>query len=182
MARTYRSGDSAVWLASRTATRKSESSVRSRELGAELVRIRERAGLTGDALAKILHWSPSKVSRIESGKPGTHEVDVAIYAASCGLKYGELEELLAMAREADTGYWIRPHEDRLPEEMRRTTLARFSSGMGAWPRPKSTGESAYEWAVSPCCAIGSHLDASSSSMSTHFVGGRVRRRSSTSNC
>ncbi|WP_084628753.1 helix-turn-helix domain-containing protein [Amycolatopsis nigrescens] len=97
---------------------KSESSVRSRELGGELVRIRERAGLTGDALAKILHWSPSKVSRVESGKRGTREVDIAVYAASCGLKYGELEDLLALAREADTGYWVRPHEGRLPDELR----------------------------------------------------------------
>lgn len=66
----------------------------------------------------MLGWSSSKVSRLESGTRGTSEVDVAIYLASCGVGRAELERLLDLVRDADDGYWLRPHGTRLPDELR----------------------------------------------------------------
>lgn len=75
-----------------------EPTGRARELGGELRRARERAALHGSDLARVLGWSTSKVSRLESGTRGTSEVDVAVYLASCGVERCELERLLDLAR------------------------------------------------------------------------------------
>lgn len=95
-----------------------ESTARARELGGELREARERTRLHASDMARVLGWSASKVSRLESGTRGTSEVDVAIYLASCGVDRGELERLLDLAREVDGGYWLRPHGRQLPDELR----------------------------------------------------------------
>jgi transcriptional regulator with XRE-family HTH domain len=43
-------------------------SVRSRQLAAELRRLREQSGLTGDEVAARLGWSPAKISRVETAR------------------------------------------------------------------------------------------------------------------
>src|SRR5699024_4225424 len=95
-----------------------ESTARARELGGELRRIRERSGLRGCDLARILGWDSSTVSRVESGNRGTSEVHIAIYLASCGLGKDEMEQFLNLARATDDGYWLRPHGEQLPDELR----------------------------------------------------------------
>ncbi|GAB3482912.1 helix-turn-helix domain-containing protein [Amycolatopsis cihanbeyliensis] len=106
-----------------TAKAKRDSTARARELGAELRRIRQRSGLSGHDLARTLGWSPSKVSRMESGQRGASEVDVAVYLVSCGLVVrSELNRLVTLAREADSRYWLRPHSRELPEELRSLIL------------------------------------------------------------
>ena len=45
-------------------------SVRERRLAHELRQLRVAAGLPGKDVAAALHWSPSKVSRIENGRSG----------------------------------------------------------------------------------------------------------------
>lgn len=44
-----------------------ETTARSRELGIELRRARERIGYTGGQLARKLGWSNSRISRLEGG-------------------------------------------------------------------------------------------------------------------
>ena len=51
-------------------------SVRRRRLAAELRRLRERAGLTGDEAAATLNWSGSKISRIELNRIGVKRDDL----------------------------------------------------------------------------------------------------------
>ena len=51
-------------------------SVRRRQLAAELRRLRERAGLTGDQAAVTLGWSPSKISRLETSQTGISADDL----------------------------------------------------------------------------------------------------------
>lgn len=51
---------------------------RKRELGGELRRVRELAGYNGQDLARRLGWSPTKVSRLETGARQISEVDAAI--------------------------------------------------------------------------------------------------------
>jgi transcriptional regulator with XRE-family HTH domain len=95
-----------------------DSSARERELGAELRKRRQAAGWSASDLGRRLGWSPAKVSRMESGDRGQSEVDVAIYLTFCGVHKEELNELLDLAREPDDGYLVRPHGQRLRDELR----------------------------------------------------------------
>src|SRR4051794_15417332 len=95
-----------------------DSSARTRELGAALRRVREEARYTGNELARRLGWSPSKVSRIETGDRNTSEVDTALYAAYCGATAEELGRLLELARTIDDRYWLHSRGERLPDELR----------------------------------------------------------------
>jgi transcriptional regulator with XRE-family HTH domain len=98
-----------------------DTTARSRELGEELRRVRERAGYNGSELARKLGWSPSRVSRLESGTRGTSEVDLAVLLAVCNVTGAELERLLELAREAFASTWLQPHGDRISDQLR--TLA-----------------------------------------------------------
>src|SRR6266498_3022495 len=77
--------------------------VRRRRLAAELRRLRERAGLTGDEVADRLGWSASKISRIE-----LHRI---------GIKQADLLRLLDLYRVADVH---RGSLVALADEARRT--------------------------------------------------------------
>jgi transcriptional regulator with XRE-family HTH domain len=83
-----------------------ESTARTRELGSELRRIREEARYTAHELAKKLGWSPSKVSRMETGDRNTTELEVAVFVAFCGVLGDDLARMLD------------PRGDRLPDELR----------------------------------------------------------------
>jgi transcriptional regulator with XRE-family HTH domain len=88
-----------------------------RELGAELRKRREAAGLTTVELARKLGWSVTRVSRSELGHLRLSVVDVITYLAFCGVYGNYGAELHAMCREAEPkpGHWLRRHEDGLPE-------------------------------------------------------------------
>lgn len=84
-----------------------ESTARSRELGVELRKLRERTGSTAFEFARIVGWSNSKVSRIETGLRGITEIDVVRYAAYCRAAPGEVEDLVARCIEAEVpGFWL----------------------------------------------------------------------------
>ena len=76
------------------------SSVRGRRLAAELRRLRERTGLTGEEVADRLGWSGSKVSRIELHRIGVKQADLRKLLALYGVDEGHRDELLALARES----------------------------------------------------------------------------------
>lgn len=95
-----------------------ESTARARELGGELKRVRERAKLSGHALARSLGWPAPKISRLENGKRGVSEVDVAIYLARCGATPDELERFIALAHVTDHGYRLQEHSAGMPDELR----------------------------------------------------------------
>lgn len=94
-----------------------ETTARSRELGSDLRRIRERAGYSGVQMAERLCWSTTKVSRLETGRRGTTRTDVAAYVASCGVLGPELERLVALAEPLEDGYWVQANEP-IPDELR----------------------------------------------------------------
>jgi transcriptional regulator with XRE-family HTH domain len=94
-----------------------QATARARELGGELKQIRENAQLTGERLAGKLGWSPSKISRLESGIRGTSDVDIVMLLAMCGAQRGDVDRILELVREAD-GYRLRPHGSQLPDELR----------------------------------------------------------------
>lgn len=95
-----------------------DSSARSREVGAELRKRREKARLTGTELGARLGWSVSKVSRMEAGLVGVSEVDAAIYLTYCGVHKEELDEVLDLVRAPDTDTWLQNHGTRLPDELK----------------------------------------------------------------
>ena len=57
-------------------TDRGSQTIRRRRLAAELRRLRERAGLTGDEAADRLGWSASKISRIETHRIGVKPADL----------------------------------------------------------------------------------------------------------
>lgn len=75
------------------------TSVGGRRLAAELRRLRERAGLTGEQASKRLGWSGSKLSRIELHRIGVKVADLREILALYGVDDSYRDELLALARE-----------------------------------------------------------------------------------
>ena len=81
-------------------------SVRGRQLAAELRRLRDAATLTGEEAAAQLGWSPSKISRIETGQTAPSPADLRrvldLYEVT-GTQRGRLELLGQSAGQR--GWW-----------------------------------------------------------------------------
>ncbi|MGH3435809.1 MAG: helix-turn-helix domain-containing protein [Sciscionella sp.] len=95
-----------------------ESTIRSRELGDGLRVAMARAKLTGQDAARELGWSPSRVSRLLSGKRGGKDLDVSAFLAICGVKGRERQRLLRLCQEMDKAGWLQQHGSRLPKQLR----------------------------------------------------------------
>lgn len=95
-----------------------DSTARTRELGAELRKIREAARYTGRELAFKLGWSQSKVSRMETGDREFSEVDAAVYAAFCGAMGDQLQRVRDLAQKVDDQHWLHARGERIPDELR----------------------------------------------------------------
>src|SRR5690348_482469 len=91
-----------------------------RELGAELKRLRQSAGLNEMDISRKLNWSPSKVSRIENGIRRFGILDVIDYLGLCGVygNYGAEYHALCREAELNQGHWLRRHEPDLPDAAR----------------------------------------------------------------
>lgn len=76
------------------------ASVGGRRLAAELRRLREHAGLTGEEASQRLGWSGSKLSRIELHRIGVKQSDLRRLLALYGVDEIYVDELLALARES----------------------------------------------------------------------------------
>ncbi len=83
--------------------------VRRRMLGAELRRLREAAGLSGEKVARELECSDSKISRIENGLVPAHPRDVRDMLDLYGVTdEGKREALITLARDGKKrGWWQR---------------------------------------------------------------------------
>jgi transcriptional regulator with XRE-family HTH domain len=82
---------------------------RGRRLRYELRRLREEAGLTHSDVGRLLEWSPSKVSRIETGQSRAQTGDVRDMLEIYGITdQASIEALVQLAREARRrGWWTR---------------------------------------------------------------------------
>jgi transcriptional regulator with XRE-family HTH domain len=84
------------------------TSVRSRQVAAELRALRERAGLSGSEVAKRMGMSPSKISRIETGNSGLQIEDVAALLGLYQVPAAKRDELLDLVRRSEErGWWTR---------------------------------------------------------------------------
>lgn len=86
--------------------RASGPTVRQRRLAAELRRLRETVGLTGDQVAERLGWSTAKVSRVENARTTARSTDVHRLLELYEVDGTRRAELLALARDAaQRGWW-----------------------------------------------------------------------------
>jgi transcriptional regulator with XRE-family HTH domain len=84
-------------------------------LGGHLRRLREQAHITTEQAAGIIRGSHSKISRMEHGRVGFKERDIADLLTMYGVTDGdEREALLKLAREANTPGWWQGYADILP--------------------------------------------------------------------
>jgi transcriptional regulator with XRE-family HTH domain len=84
-------------------------------LGSHLRRLRETRGLTAEQAADAIRGSHSKISRLEHGRVGFKERDVADLLTLYGVTDGEERAaLLNLAREANTPGWWHAYSDVLP--------------------------------------------------------------------
>lgn len=97
--------------------RRSSPTVRRRRLGAELRRLREDVGMSGEEVAEHMDWSLSKLSRIETGRISVLWEAVAALLDHYGLREGEQREaLIKLAREAKQQGWWQPYSDLLSRD------------------------------------------------------------------
>jgi transcriptional regulator with XRE-family HTH domain len=84
-------------------------------LGGHLRRLREQAGMTTERAAASIRGSHSKISRMEHGRVGFKERDIADLLTLYGVTDGpEREALLNLAKEANTPGWWQAYSDILP--------------------------------------------------------------------
>lgn len=88
--------------------------LRRRKLASELRRLREDLGINGVQVSRALHWSTSKLSRVETGQVAPSVKDVAKL-----LKHYQAEEnsglLLELAGNHTVKAWWEPYSDVLSE-------------------------------------------------------------------
>jgi transcriptional regulator with XRE-family HTH domain len=84
-------------------------------LGGHLRRLREQAHITTEQAAGVIRGSHSKISRMEHGRVGFKERDIADLLTIYGVTDGdEREALLKLARESNTPGWWQGYADILP--------------------------------------------------------------------
>ncbi len=84
-------------------------------LGAQLRRLRETTNITREEAAEAIRATHSKISRLERGRSGAKQRDVADLLSLYGVSdETEREELLALARQANAPGWWRQYTDILP--------------------------------------------------------------------
>ncbi|MCX5200806.1 helix-turn-helix domain-containing protein [Streptomyces sp. NBC_00237] len=89
--------------------------VRQKRLGAELRRLREAAGLSGDQAGEILECGKGKVSRIESGLSGIRPVELRVLLRAYGMSDRALiDALVEMAKEGNRRGWWNRYGNVLP--------------------------------------------------------------------
>ena len=94
-----------------------EPTVRSRELGLALHRAMQVAGINQSTLAYKLEWTPSRVSRMLSGKRRVSLLDMSAALAVLGITGPKRRELLRLASDAAQPGWWQEYGDRLPAEL-----------------------------------------------------------------
>ncbi|MFI7114911.1 helix-turn-helix domain-containing protein [Amycolatopsis sp. NPDC049868] len=102
--------------------RKDISTIKRRELGSELRRIRKRAGYLATNMASILSWGEPAISHLENGTRKLQDGRIALYLARAKATTEEFDRLVALDRHPDNGYQVRPHPAGIPDILPAITL------------------------------------------------------------
>ena len=109
------------------------SSPANRALAAELRRLRDLAGLSGDEVAQRLRWSASKVSRIETNKTGIRPADLDRLLKIYDVSPGRRRQLMALASEPEPrGWWTAYGGSIDPEYEAYISLEASATRLRAW--------------------------------------------------
>lgn len=93
------------------------STVRTRELGAELRLARTRLKVPAEHVSRSLGWSLGRLSRLEHGERGTNELDLGALLGQLGVDKATKERVRLLARERDLGHYLRSHEGKLSDNL-----------------------------------------------------------------
>jgi len=85
--------------------RRPTPTLRRRELGARLRRLRLDKGMTAEDAAQALMVSPTKISRLETGARGVNARDVRDLCGIYGVSDDERERLMTLARQSREPSW-----------------------------------------------------------------------------
>jgi hypothetical protein len=91
-----------------------EPTVRARYLGHALEQALHARGWNATEVSKVLGWSPSKTSRVLSGKRCAGRVDVSAFLAICGVVGARRDELLDLVDKVYEPMWWQDFGSRLP--------------------------------------------------------------------
>jgi transcriptional regulator with XRE-family HTH domain len=91
-------------------------SVRSRQLAAELRRLREEAGQTGEEVAAQLGWSPAKISRLETARTVISPADLQLLLDHYEISGQHRDRLTELGRTARQRGWWDAYADMLGPE------------------------------------------------------------------
>jgi transcriptional regulator with XRE-family HTH domain len=111
------SSEDSVWEAAQSlfGPRSAGPTVQRLVLGGHLRRLREDAHITTEQAAGAIRGSHSKISRMEHGRVGFKDRDIADLLTLYGVTSGdEREALIKLAREANTPGWWQGYSDILP--------------------------------------------------------------------
>jgi transcriptional regulator with XRE-family HTH domain len=111
--------------------------LRARHLGRLLQDALTEAGVSASHVAERLGWSPSKISRILSGKRRAAPAHITAILALCGVKAHRWDAYLALAVEPDNQVWWQDHGGALPVRLparddiedAATTIACYANGI-----------------------------------------------------
>lgn len=93
-----------------------EPTVSGRYLGSRLTAAMREQGLKAIQVAKLLGWSETRVSRVLSGKRSVPLVDIAAFAAICGVTGPKRDTLLTLAESFYRPGWFREYGESLPAD------------------------------------------------------------------
>ena len=114
--------------------------VRRRRLAAELRGIRESKGMSGDAVAAALKWSPSKISRYERARTGLQPREVERLLDYYQVTGSRRTTLLALAKDAAQKGWWEEFGDSLSEDYQQFIgLEHEATSMAIWHVDVVTG-------------------------------------------
>jgi transcriptional regulator with XRE-family HTH domain len=107
-------------------------SVRSRQLAAELRRLREETAMTGEDVATRLGWSAAKVSRIETARNAVSTTDLATLLDLYEVPASQRERLDGLARTARQRGWWDAYADLLGPEYATLIALESDAESVAW--------------------------------------------------
>ena len=108
-----------------------------RELGAELRKRREAAGVPSAKIADETGWDRTKISRIETGHYDLSTVDVIFYLGACGIHRGAAMDIVKLCRTAvdNKGYWLSPHGEWLEGSLASLIFHEATADRTIWYQP-----------------------------------------------
>ncbi len=109
--------------------------IRRRRLAAELRRLRERAGFTGDQVADVLGWSASKLSRIENNRIGVKDDDLRLLLDLYRVNEPHHSEVLALASETT----------EVPPSIDEAAIATYQAGYAAFVFAEAEATRVWNW-------------------------------------